>query len=155
MPDLTRRFFLGGAISLVAATTFLPTIQSNMPTIYGNGKDDDTGGLGALLRNEPVIFSKDQIGISDHKGLIFHKGTFVISNTINIPANTIIDIEQNGYNLEFIGKDLPNGFAFFHCEDFSGHGFSSKVGIGCIFSLPRGHSGQLITYAKRNFDEVL
>lgn len=66
MVELSRRFFLGGAIALVAVQTFKPSLASNMPTIYGNGIKDDSAGFNALFAKEPVIFNKDQIGIESH-----------------------------------------------------------------------------------------
>lgn len=113
MVELSRRFFLGGAIALLAVETFKPvSASSNLPTIYGNGKNDDSYGIGALLRNEPVIFNKDQIGVNSHKGVIFHKGRFLIEKTINISEDAQLIIEDP----EFIqGKELTSEFPFFRC----------------------------------------
>ena len=94
--EMSRRFFLGGAISLIAAQTFIPSVEAmaNIPTIYGDGKRDDSGGLGALFRNEPVTFNKEQIGIESHDGIVFHKGHFAIARTIVVPEEAKIKIEQ-------------------------------------------------------------
>jgi len=146
MVDISRRFFLGGAISLVAAVTFKPSVSAmmNLPTIYGDGKTDDTAGLGALFRSEPVTFKKEQIGIDKHEGLTFHKGSFVISNSIHIPENTKIEIEK----AHFIGRDLPDDFPFFICEDFSGKGFSNslKPGVQTVWEVQRTHKSKFISY---------
>ena len=116
--DLSRRFFLGGAISLIAAQTFVPSVSamSNLPTIYGDGKHDDSDGLGALFRNDPVTFKKEQIGVETHKGVIFHKGHFLVDKTIRIPLNTTINFESKAPLCFVQGKNLTSEFPFFICE---------------------------------------
>lgn len=110
--DASRRFFLGGAISLAAAVTFKvkKKHKSNIPTIYGDGKHDDTGGIGALFRNEPVNFNSDQIGVESHGGITFHKGVFIISRTIDIPREANLEFERVNF-VEGEGLTLP----FFRC----------------------------------------
>jgi len=132
--NLSRRFFLGGAISLVAVQTFIPNVSAmmNLPTIYGDGVHDDTAGLGAIFRNEPVTFNKEQIGVDSHEGLTFHHGRFKITNTVNIPANSKIEVIR----AIFVGIELDPNFPFFSCEDFSGHSFSGN-GIFEMKKLPR------------------
>jgi hypothetical protein len=84
--ELSRRFFLGGAIALVAVQTFKPSISmaSNLPTIWGDGKHDDAHGFNALFAKNPVLFKKDQIGIENHEGVIIYKGLFKIDHTLEI-----------------------------------------------------------------------
>lgn len=152
MNDISRRFFLGGAISLVAAVTFKPALSSNMPTIYRDGINDDSAGLQALFENNPVIFSKDHIGVNSHDGITFHEKTpmgFIVNNTINIPKNCKLKIER----ATFVGKGLPDGWPFFMCDDFSGHQFSSTgIGTGAIFKTKPGFKGKLIDYRKDAFN---
>lgn len=146
MVQINRRFFLGGAISLVAAQTFVPSISAmmNLPTIYGDGKNDDTAGLGALFRNEPVTFKKEQIGVDSHEGLTFHGGNFVVTNSIHIPAKTKIDIER----ATFIGDKLEDNFPFFICEDESGKQFIDKnmFGVNCAFQVKRSYKSSFVKY---------
>lgn len=145
--DISRRFFLGGAISLLAASTFTPSVSAmmNLPTIYGDGVQDDTSGLYALLNNEPCTFNKEQIGVENHEGIVFHKGIFVVRNTIDIPKETKIKVESP----IFIGTELADKQPFFMCADFSGHQFDrwSK------FEVNPTHVGKLIDY-KWNGDEL-
>lgn len=136
---MSRRFFLGGAISLIAAQTFIPSVDTmaNIPTIYGDGKRDDSGGLGALFRNEPVTFNKEQIGVESHDGIVFHNGTYAISRTVIIPDEVKLKIER----AVFISKDLPYDDVFFWLstnenkdtyEAFNGN-------MGLIFECNRAH----------------
>lgn len=138
--EISRRFFLGGAISLAAAVTFKPSIamMANIPTIYGDGKQDDSGGLSALFANEPVTFNKEQIGVESHKGITFHSGLFKINRTVNIPKNSIIKFDKKEH-LEFIADnelELP----FFICFDNIGEQFS-----GNIFRIDENKLGPLIS----------
>lgn len=160
--NLNRRMFLGGSLSLIAAVTFVPVASSNMPRIWGRLDKDDGDGFGALFRNEPVIFENDNIGIDSHQGIVFHKGTFVISHTVTIPKNCKIsfDIKDDG-NPCFVGgfsdkfrkqmldehklifpNDLPDDAPFFNCEDFSGHQFDGKFG----FEVKASHKSRFISY---------
>jgi hypothetical protein len=141
MVDISRRFFLGGAISLVAATTFAPSISAmmNMPTIYGDGVRDDTSGLYALLHNEPCTFNKEQIGVEKHEGIVFHRGWFVVNKTIEIPAGVILTVEAP----RFIGTELDDKQPFFMCE----RGFkASQFDRHAIFHTNNTHVGKLIDY---------
>lgn len=146
--DMNRRFFLGGAISLIAASTFVPSVSAmmNLPTIYGDGKNDDTAGLGALFRNEPVTFKKEMIGVDSHEGLTFHHGKFVVTNSIHIPEKSKINIER----ATFIGNKLEPNFPFFICADNSGKQFTSKnnFGVNCIFEVKKDYKSAFITYPK-------
>ncbi len=109
MVELSRRFFLGGALSLLAVTTFEATVRnrSNMPIIYGDGIQDDSGGLNALFRNDPVIFDKDMIGVDSHKGIHFHRGFYRIHNTLDIPSGTNIKIDFVSFEEGDISRDFP------------------------------------------------
>ncbi len=111
--EISRRFFLGGAIAVVVAQTFKPALSSNMPTIYGNGRDDDSAGFNALFANEPVIFKRDQLGLESHDGIIIFKGNFKISKTIEITKRTKLQIADN-FNID--ASDLPSDMPliFYH-----------------------------------------
>lgn len=143
MTDISRRFFLGGAISLVAATTFAPSISAmmNLPTIYGDGVRDDTSGLYALLHNEPCTFNKEQIGVEKHEGIVFHKGRFIVNKTIEIPAGLILKVEAP----YFIGMELESNQPFFMCE----RGFkASQFDRWATFQTNEKHVGKLIDFKK-------
>ncbi len=107
---ISRRFFLGGAISLASVVTFEPAVSSvgNFPTIYGDGIRDDAPGLRALFNNEPVIFPTDKIAVDSHSGITFHYGEFRIDDTVVAPdgINLVIENETvfNGTRLQ---KDAP------------------------------------------------
>jgi hypothetical protein len=143
MVDISRRFFLGGAIALVAVKTFVPSINAmgNMPTIYGDGHHDDSYGLGSLFRNEPVIFKTDKIAIEEHKGVIFFGGQYNIERSVGLPANAVIEMHRAA----FIGYKLePHDMPFFLAET----GFDAKQFDNgqASFSLPYGYNNRLIQY---------
>lgn len=158
MVELSRRFFLKGSIALVAAVTFVPSVSAlaNIPTIYGDGKHDDTGGLQALMRNEPVNFNADQIGVESHHGIIFYKGFFSVERTINVPPE--VDVKFLNYTT-FIGTKLEE-LPFFRCMGKNGYNFMDNRNLA--FELPNGKHmrGSLVTvfdsqidnaYAKANY----
>lgn len=105
--DVSRRFFLGGAISVFAASTFTPTLSAgNLPRIWADGKNDDTSGLGALFRKEPVIFAKENIGLDDHGLITFHTGKFRITQTIGIPKDAEFKVEGITFDVRDLDEDL-------------------------------------------------
>jgi hypothetical protein len=114
----------------------------NLPTIYGDGVKDDTGGLYALLNNEPCTFNKEQIGVESHEGIVFHKGRFIVKNTIIIPRATNIKVEAP----TFIGLEFESNQPFFMCEDLSGHQFDRWA----VFTVNPTHVGKLIEYKEWN-----
>lgn len=144
MVELSRRFFLGGAIALVAAQTFKPSLNAmgNMPTIHGDGVTDDSYGLGCLFRNEPVIFNNDQIGVEEHKGVIFYKGHFALERTVNLPKGAKIVMIGKP---EFVGIKLEPEMPFFKVESgFDSSGFDGMP----RFTLKTGAPNRLFEYPK-------
>ena len=124
MIEASRRSFLGGMISLIAAQTFVAKAADigNMPCIKGDGRHDDAHGLGSLFRNEPVIFPKDKIGIERHGGVIIHGGKFLIGSEIIVPDDARIMIESAEFrNWKSVGSGaewkririLPENAAYF------------------------------------------
>jgi hypothetical protein len=108
MVELSRRFFLGGAISLLAASTFDPLpSMANLPRIYADRQHDDTGGLGALFRNEPVIFSRENIGVDKHKGITFHAGRFKVTQTLELPPGLKVKVEGIEFDLHDLYEQFP------------------------------------------------
>lgn len=122
MPELTRRWFLGGAISLLAAeATQLPSgigavarelKLGNKPAIRGDGRHNDGPGFGALLRKEPVLLPSEGIVIHGHGGCTIHSGRYAIGQEVYIPADAEFEIER----AIFIGMELKPDEAFF-CLD--------------------------------------
>lgn len=119
MVDLSRRFFLGGAISLIAATQFTPSVNAmnNLPVIYGNGRDDDTDGLRALFCNDPVVFKKkDMVAVDGHHGVTFcytdYPVSFKVTRMISVPKELNLNFEKAHFN----GIELENDEPFFKVE---------------------------------------
>lgn len=133
--QISRRFFLGSAISLVAAQTFVPSVSAmiNLPTIYGDGKTDDSYGLGALFRNEPVIFKKDQLAIDSHGGITFHRGEFLITQPVRISKDVDIFVNQ----VLFRAPDLDLNLPMFIME--AGDNRTLTDNRNLILELPHGH----------------
>lgn len=121
MIEGTRRSFLGGMISLIAAQTFVAKAADigNMPCIRGDGRHDDAHGFGSLFRNEPVIFPKERVGVSSHGGVIIHGGKFLIGSEILVPDDALITIEAADFlNYKRTGpfetvKVLPDNVTYF------------------------------------------
>lgn len=111
MIDVSRRSFLRGSLTFLAVTTFEPSVSAlaNIPGLWGDGKNDDTSGIAAILRNEPVVLHSDRVAIESHGGCIVHSGRFLISRTIPVPDDAKIVIEK----CEFYGPDLDASQAFF------------------------------------------
>lgn len=121
MVEFSRRGFLGGMLSILAVAsvpTFIPSPSEGnwIPRIYGNGKDYDGEGLQALFDGKDVILPADKIGIrgmldGEHtvKGLIFHKGSFVIDREVYTNG---VPIELEHAN--FDGRLLKQWEAFFN-----------------------------------------
>lgn len=153
MVEISRRLFLGGAISLIGVKTFAPSVSiaamSNMPTIYADGVHSDVAGLGALFRNEPVIFPKDKIAVESQEGVIFHKGVFVVDQTIYLPRNSKITFEKNA-PLIFLGENLTDHQPFFMCEAASDmQQFSNYA----TFEVKPGQVGQLLATSEHLYGE--
>lgn len=152
MVDLTRRFFLGGAISLIAVTTSsIPRKIGNLPQIWGDGSHDDTGGISALLRSEPVILPKDKLTIDAHKGVTFHRGTFKISRTLEIPDDCNLTMDRPTFRAPDLDRDSP----FFRAGPINGLKFSSAADdafTNVIFLCAHGH-GPLVHIPSLDNDE--
>lgn len=115
MIELSRRSILSGMLSILAASTtsIIPApaamLASNRaPRIFGNGRDYDSEGFQALFDGKDVIIPADKLQVTGAKGLIFHRGTFVIDKEI-YTNGCQIEIE----NAEFDGRLLPWWEAFF------------------------------------------
>lgn len=116
MIDLTRRSILGGMLSILAAasTQIIPAsaaalLSNRAPRIFGDGRNYDSEGFQALFDGKDVIIPRDKLQVTGAKGLIFHRGTFVIDK----------EVYTNGYILEiesaiFDGRMLKWWEAFFN-----------------------------------------
>jgi hypothetical protein len=106
--DVSRRWFLGGAISLIAVSTFEVTAQcGNVPRIYADNVHDDTSGLHALFHNEPVIFSQDDIGVGDSRDIVVHRGVYRVSRTIELPRGLVVRVEDMTFRGIDLDENLP------------------------------------------------
>ena len=115
MINFTRRGILGGMLSILAAasTEIIPAparalAGNSAPRIYGDGKNYDSEGFQALFDGKSVIIPSDKLQVTAAKGLIFHRGLFVIDKEI-YTNGCHIEIEA----AEFDGRLLQWWEAFF------------------------------------------
>lgn len=163
--ELSRRFFLGGAISLLAANTFVPSASAsgNLPRIWGDGKHDDTSGLGALFRKEPVIFSSDKLGVDDFSNATFHWGKFRVTQTIELPHGLRDMLKVERMEIDATGLDdslyvlrgNPHDLAPFVGLPTR---FTRKTGVAMFFD-PIEEEPEVSAYARKHgyhpgFDET-
>lgn len=116
MIDLSRRAILGGMLSILAASTtkIIPAparalLGNSVPRIYADGKNYDSEGFQALFDGADVIIPQDKLQITAAKGLIFHRGTYVIDREVYTHGCEMI-IE----NATFDGRSLKWWEAFFN-----------------------------------------
>lgn len=103
--ELSRRSILGGMLSILAAVALA---GNSIPRIFGDGKNYDSDGFQALFDGKDVIIPADKLQVTGAKGLIFHRGTFVIDKEI-YTNGCQIEIES----AEFDGRLLKWWEAFF------------------------------------------
>ena len=122
--NFTRRGILGGMLSILAAasTEIIPAparalAGNSVPRIYGDGRNYDSEGFQALFDGKTVIIPKDKLQVTAAKGLIFHRGLFVIDKEIHTNG-CHMEIE----NAEFDGKLLKWWEAFFTHQEGSLYG---------------------------------
>lgn len=90
MVDVSRRWFLGGALG-VATAAVLPKGSAYAATLYGDGIHDDTKGLQALLDGKPVLVKAEGIVAQQSDGrVVLSCGSFRISDTIYVRAKNEI-----------------------------------------------------------------
>lgn len=113
---LSRRSILGGMLSILAASTtqIIPAparalAGNSLPRIHGNGRDYDSEGFQALFDGKDVLIPHDKLQITGAKGLIFHRGTYVIDREVYTQGCELI-IED----ATFDGRMLKWWEAFFN-----------------------------------------
>jgi hypothetical protein len=122
MIDLSRRSILGGMLSILAtaSTQIIPAparalAGNSIPRIFGDGKNYDSEGFQALFDGKDVIIPADKLQVTGAKGLIFHRGIFVIDK----------EIYTNGCHLEIESAEF-DGHQLQWWECFFNHPVSSK-----------------------------
>lgn len=113
--EFSRRSILGGMLSILAATStqIIPApaaalLSNRAPRIFGDGRNYDSEGFQALFDGKDVIIPADKLQVTSAKGLIFHRGTFVIDKEVYTNGCQIA-IE----NATFDGRQLFWWEAFF------------------------------------------
>lgn len=106
MVELTRRWFLGGALSAVAIVAAQPTVAKellalsarNLPRIWADGRNYDADGIIALLRGEEVMFPRDKLSIKDAQQVIIHSGNYQIDREIEVAGFRRFSIEAGTFD---------------------------------------------------------
>lgn len=152
--DLSRRFFLGGAMALIGVKTFVPSSASNMPRIYADYKHNDSYGFQALLNNEPCIFDRENIGVEENKGIIIYRGHYIVDETIIIPAGANISMERQvpRRDIEFYGVNLKNNAPFFHKKIGADVNFDNSI---ILFEARENGNNKLIAQDKWSAEKEL
>jgi hypothetical protein len=116
MVEFTRRSILGGMLSILAAasTQIIPApacalAGNSIPRIFADGKNYDSEGFQALFDGKDVIIPADKLQVTGAKGLIFHRGTFVIDHEV-YTNGCQLEIES----AEFLGYQLQWWECFFN-----------------------------------------
>lgn len=122
--EFSRRSILGGMLSILASasTQIIPApaaalLSNRAPRIFGDGRNYDSEGFQALFDGKDVIIPRDKLQVTGAKGLIFHRGTFVIDREV-YTNGCHIEIEQ----AMFDGRLLKWWEAF-----FSHHGYARNT----------------------------
>jgi len=133
MIDLTRRSILGGMLSILAASTtqIIPAparalAGNSIPRIYADGRNYDSEGFQALFDGRDVIIPQDKLQVTAAKGLIFHRGTFVIDKEV-FTNGCVLGIES----AEFDGTALRWWEAFFTTNNYD---YGRKTGAQELIS---------------------
>lgn len=121
MIELTRRGILGGMLSILAASTtqIIPASArvlagNSLPRIFGNGRDYDSEGFQALFDGKDVLIPQDKLQVTAAKGLIFHRGIYVIDKELYLNhCHMIIE------NATFDGRLLKWWEAFFTMDELT------------------------------------
>lgn len=131
MLEFSRRSILGGMLSILAtaSTQIIPAparalAGNSIPRIFADGKNYDSEGFQALFDGKDVIIPRDKLQVTGAKGLIFHRGTFVIDREIYTNGCQIA-IE----NAEFDGRLLKWWEAFFTHHGTFKERLGSKLAI--------------------------
>ncbi len=87
--DISRRFFLGGALvvaaTAVVANPTLAMLAPDIPRIYGDGVHDDAPGLNACFAGRPFVCDGSFIR-ADADFVEIVGGVFLISESIRVSS---------------------------------------------------------------------
>lgn len=126
----------------------MPLSLGNKPEIWADGIHDDTFGLGALIRGEPVILPTDKITIDGHSGITFHNGIYRISQTIDVPESARLEIQRP----EFLGIELEDYQPFFNIGPVHHKQFIAPVESGDFRRGDGTGKIRIVSYAERDLD---
>lgn len=95
--DVSRRSFLGGALTVAAVAVAPKSLSAILPEAYpvlhGDAQHDDTAALNALFSGKPVLCEGEVL--QQQGGTIrLHEGSFKVSDTVTIwaPEGTLVSV---------------------------------------------------------------
>jgi hypothetical protein len=139
--NISRRSFFGGALVLAAAVSAPVLARENIPTLWGDGRHDDTRALQAMLDGKAVRMGEAGEVVRSEGGMIYlTKGTYLISDTLVFRDTQ--DITVRGVTFQ-AGKNIPIGAAMIDARAASGASYVSNVTI--IGALDRNTTAMLVT----------
>jgi hypothetical protein len=138
MTQLSRRTFLGGALTLVGVAALPGPLLAKepLPVIWGDAFHDDSAGFAAALAGKPFICAQKGLAMARDGQLCLNGGTFRLTETLDLQKSTISSTIIGSY-LDF--RDMPidqpyaidarDGPAFHHIRDciIEGNGHSTGV----------------------------
>lgn len=93
--DLTRRGFLGGALTVLAVSIAVPTaaFSFSAPRIYGDGLHDDWEGLQAAFNGKPYLCQSDLV--HGTKQVEVFGGNFLLSRPLHIFGGVTVHMQNS------------------------------------------------------------
>jgi hypothetical protein len=104
--EVSRRFFLGGALAVAGASSLPSRLLAAAPVIYGDGIHDDTAGLQAALAGRPFQVAKNGLVFRRGGTLFLSQGNFKLSDTLRITDRVRIVSVGNRYDFSSSPRQL-------------------------------------------------
>lgn len=103
--EISRRSFLGGVLSVAAATALPNMALAEVPVIYGDGRHDDWAGLQAMLDGRPFRAADGAAMVlrGEPAGAFIAGGHFRVSRTLMMTNRVTIIQSSFIQTADFVG----------------------------------------------------
>lgn len=88
--EVSRRSFLGGALTLTAAAVLPFKTFAAVPVIHGDGYRDDSAGLQAAIDGKPFRCVGEQAVVRNQGQIFIGAGVYRLSRTLHIRESTTV-----------------------------------------------------------------